>query len=168
MSIATFGKYLLGVWGVPIAISITALVISPDPGKPKSDHPAVTFTPAKVEVQQGRGRKGSDFFELWLHHPDGTSYHHRDPEQAPIVALEQRVPKGVPLLVTFTPDSEGNVLLGIDRIDNGEAILSYDAVMAEYASRRTLVFTIAAIWLVLGNLLAWGLYRALPLPKRDP
>lgn len=159
---------LLSVWGLPLAIVAAVLAITPDPSQPQSAHPAVTFTPTKVDVQQGRGRKKATFFEVWLHHPDGSTYFLRDPESAPITALYERIPKDVPLHITYSPGSEGNALLAIDRVGtNDGTILSYEAVMAEYAARRELVFTIAAIWLVVGNLLAWGLgfYHPATPPK---
>ncbi len=39
------------------------------------------------------------------------------------------------------------------------SILSFADVMAEYAARQRLVYIIAGIWLVLGNLFLFGLWK---------
>jgi len=161
---------LLSVWAIPLAIVAIVIAVIPDPSQPQSAHPEATFTPAKIEVHQGRGRKNATFFELWLHHPDGSTYFLRDPESAPITALYERIPKDVQLHVTYSLGSEGNTLLAIDRIGASDgSILSCEAVMAEYAARRELAFTIAGIWLIAGNLLAWGLgfYRTTKPPQDE-
>lgn len=161
MSARNIAIVVLSVWGLPLVMVAIAFLFMPDPNQPKSAHPSVTFIPQKIETREKSGRKGSTSFEVWLHHPDGSAYLHRDPESAPITALFERIPKGVALQITYTTTPDGNVLLGIDRTDSTDMpILSYDAVMAEYAARRRLVLTIAGVWLVLGTLLAFVLHRA--------
>jgi hypothetical protein len=161
-------KFLVGVWGLPIVLVVVAFVAMPDPSQPKSAHPSATFTPGEIAIHEGRGRKKSDHWELLIHQPDGSIYYIRNPESEPIQQLHDRIPKDVPLQITYTLEADRNLLLAIERADGtGEPILSYESVMAEYAERRTLIFSVATIWLVLGNLLAWGLYRKKPEPHPD-
>lgn len=153
-------KYLVGVWGVPIAMVIVAFAVMPDPGRAKESYPSATFIPKEIAIHQGHGRKGSDHWDLLIHHPDGQSFQLRNPESSPIEQVHERIPKDVALRLTYEPGSDANLLLAIERADGtGEPILSYESVMAEYAQRRSVILAVAALWFLVGNLLVWGIRR---------
>ena len=56
---------LLSVWAIPLVMVGVVLAVTPDPSQPQSSQPTVEFTPTKIDVQQGRGRKKATFFEVW-------------------------------------------------------------------------------------------------------
>lgn len=147
-------------WGVPLAIVITVRLFTPDPSRPKDDFPFEIFTPQKIEFVGKKGTRRSDHFELWLHHPDGHGYFCRDPEPGPVKDLFGKTPPNTALKVIYDPFPEGNTLMEISvASSNAPPILSFDAVMAEYATRRRLVYSIAGIWFALGSFIFLALTR---------
>lgn len=147
-------------WGVPLAIVITVRLFTPDPSRPKDDFPFEIFTPQKIEFVGKKGTRRSDHFELWLHHPDGHGYFYRDPEPEPVKDLFGKTPPNTALKVIYDPFPEGNTLMEISvASSNAPPILSFDAVMAEYATRRRLVYSIAGIWFALGSFIFLALTR---------
>jgi hypothetical protein len=154
-------KGVIFAWGIPLAIVITAWVFTPDPNRPKDSFPSQVFTPSRVMTKEKQMPRGSDHFELWLHHPEGAGFFHRSPEPEPIIELYRRIPQDAPLKVVYSPTVEGNVVM---EICLGEAeekpILSFTEVMAEYSSRRRLIYIVAGLWFTLGNLILYALWRS--------
>lgn len=158
MHIPTLIKYLVLAWGVPIAIVIVVRTFTPDTSRERIDFSEQTFLPERVWVTEGRGRKGSDHFELRIQNPKGEVFFHRDPNREPILELNERFPVNSPITVLYESSKlEGNVLMEIASANI--TILAFDDVMAEYASRRRLVYIVAAVWCALANLLSYALWK---------
>ena len=154
--------YLLLAWGLPIVIVMVVVLATPSSNKTRGDFPSVSFVPVAVEEVEKRGSGGSDHFELQVTSPAGDLYYHRDPEPEPIQELFGRFPKADKVTVLYDETLEGNVIMEIRLADSsteGEAILQFESVMGEYASRRTVVYVVAGIWFGLANLLAYGLWK---------
>lgn len=149
------------VWGVPLINMIISRVAIPDPNRGRDTFPSAVFTPTDVKVVEKQGRKKSDSFELWLHAADGASYFHRDPESEPILTLHGSIPRNEPLKVIYSVTREGNVLMEVAVAEMVEKpILRFGDVMAEYADRRRLIEIIAGVWLLVGNVVLFLLWRA--------
>lgn len=159
MHLPTFLKYLALAWGLPLVIIATSRFASPDPDQKRSDFPSRTFKPARVWVAGEKGTKGSDFFELRIESPDGTVYFHRDPDPGPVAELDRKLPRETEVTVLYQPGLEGNLLMEIAAAGAASPVLSFDAIMAEYASRRRLVGIVAAVWWTLANLFAFALWK---------
>lgn len=156
-------KVAILAWGVPLANVVVALFFTPDPNRKLESFPSKTFVPTEIRMSEGSGRRNSIFYEVRLHSPDGDSFYLKDPAREPIAELDGRIPRDVPLKIVYSPKEEGNVLMAIDRQSgDGEPILSFENVMAEYASRRRLVYTIAGVWFVVGNAALIVLWKKSP------
>lgn len=154
-------RSIIAGWGIPLAIVIAMLVVSPDPNRPKDSFPSTSFIPSRITVEQTHGRGGSDAFELWLHDAAGNSYFHRDPKPEPIEALNRRVPRGVELLISYDERFDGNAILDLAiESDPTKPILSYADIMAEFAFKRRVVYTIASIWAAVGTTWLYFVWRA--------
>lgn len=158
MHIPTLIKYLVLAWGVPIAIVVLVRTFTPGANQERIDFFEQTFLPERVWVTEGRGRMGSDHFELRIQSPKGKVFFHRDPNREPILELKRRFPVNSPITVLYESSKlEGNVLMEIATADM--TILGFDDIMAEYASRRRLVYIVAAVWCTLANLLSYALWK---------
>lgn len=162
MHLAILVKYLLAAWGVPIVIVVTVRLFTPDPGQSRENFASQSFTPARIWIVGGTGTKGADYFELRIENPAGEVFFHRDPERQPIVELRERIPNDTKLSILYSSSKlEGNVLMQIASEDSSSAkpALSFDDVMAEYGTRRKVVYIVAAVWCTLANLLAFALWK---------
>ena len=160
MHIPTFIKYLVLAWGVPIMIVFVVCAFSPNPNLTKAAFSQQVFRPARVWVDEKHGRNNSDHFELRIQNPRGDEFFHRDPEREPIFDLYSRFPKDTEIKILFSPGAEGNVLLEITPANSPSApVLSFESVMEEYASRRRVVYIVAAVWWGITNLLAFALWK---------
>ena len=62
--------------------------------------------------------------------------------------------------MVYTPLLEGNVLLSITPVATpNKPALVFQDVMAEYASRRRLIYIVAGLWAVLAHLILLVLWR---------
>jgi immunity protein 27 of polymorphic toxin system len=139
-------KGVIFAWGIPLVIIITPWLSFPDLNRPKDSFPSQVFTPSRVMTKEKQDLRGSDHFELWLHHPEGPRFFHRNPEPEPIIELYRRIPQDAPLKVVYRPTVEGNVLMEISIADaEAKPILSITEAMAEYSSRRRLIYVVAGI-----------------------
>jgi hypothetical protein len=153
-------KAILAAWALPLAIIVTVLLLSPDPNRPIDSFQSAVFQPSEISTKRKLGSKRSDHFELWLHAPSGDSFFFRNPNEQPIADLSQRIPRDTPLKVVYSPTRDGNELMQISLPGATEKpILAFEDVMAEYSSRRRLVYIIAAIWFIGFNLLAYFLWK---------
>ncbi len=161
MHIPTLIKYLVLAWGVPIAIVLVVRTFTPDPGQDRANFSQQSFKPARVWVAEKSGTKGSDYFELRIESPNGEEFFHRNPEGEPILDLERQFPINTEVEILYSPGLEGNVLMEIVATDPESAIsiLSFDAIMGEYASRRRVVYIVAGVWCVLANLFSFALWK---------
>jgi hypothetical protein len=168
--ISTLIKYFVIAWGLPIVMVLIPLFTGPGVGKQRSDFSMATFVPARVWTTERKDRKGADSFDLRLESPEGKVFYIRNPEREPIEEIYRKVPAGAKLEVRYTETVEGNVLLEITEpgAASPEPILSYEWVMQEYASRRTFIFVVAAIWCALANLISLALWKALPVKRERP
>jgi hypothetical protein len=167
MHLPTFLKYLALAWGLPLVIIATSRFASPDPDQKRSDFPGKTFKPARVWVVGKKGTKGSDHFELRIESPDGAVYFHRDPNPEPVAELDRKFPRDTEVTVLYQAGLEGNVLMEIAAAGAASPVLSFDDIMAEYASRRRLVGIVAAVWWILANLFAFALWKFGVPPKEQ-
>jgi hypothetical protein len=165
-------KVAVLAWGVPVLIVAVSWWAAPDPNRAKDSFPHLTFVPSEISVIRKKERKNEDYFELWLTHPNGTAYFFRDPEPEPVQDLADIIPRNQPLRVVYETGREGNILMEIASADAAaKPYLAFEEVMAEYASRRRLVVTVAAIWFVVGNtflFLLWRIAKARPHLNDNP
>lgn len=160
MHIPTFIKYLLLAWGIPILIVFVARAFSTDPSQTRADFAQQTFRPARVWIEEKKGRKNSDHFELWIQNPTGDRFFHRDPEREPIFDLFSRFPQDAEIKIFFSAKAEGNVLMEVAPTNSSAApVLAFESVMEAYASRRRVVYVVAAVWCGIANLLAFALWK---------
>ncbi|HEY1048846.1 MAG TPA: hypothetical protein VGE39_03795 [Prosthecobacter sp.] len=146
-------KILILAWACPVVLVVIIHLFTPDPKQPKGSFPSITFVPSSIQVVEKKESRGADYFELWLHHPDGRSYFHRDPNPEPISTLKKKIPLGASLKTIYSPTQEGNVLLEIQTADiEDEPALSFDTKMGEYAFKRRVVNILAGVWFTLGTL----------------
>ena len=151
---------LICAWGVPLAIVIVVRMFTPDPNRPKDTFLAVVLTPNDIRMEEKRGRKNSNHFEVWLHSPNGDKYFPRDPNPDPVTDLYHRIPQGVPLNVIYNPTNEGNVIMEISLPESKDKpLLAFADVMAEYSTRRRVVYIVAGLWFTLGTLVLGGLWK---------
>lgn len=146
-------KVCLIAWGVPLLITAVAHLVPPHAWQSKEDFPTVAFTPSSIEVEQKKGGRGADYFELWLKNPNGDAYYFRDPDLSPVASLDQQIPRQTKLQIRFAETVDGKALVEINVPTQGTTILSLEKVMSEQASRRRSVHMIATIWLGLGTAL---------------
>lgn len=166
MQIPTFIKYLVIAWGVPIAMIVIALTSIPSSNLSRDDLSQQSFTPAQVSVVEKKGTKGANHFELQIVNPKGEEFFIRRPNREPIVEINNRLPVDTPITVLYSfSELEGNVLMEI--VSEESAILSFDEVMAEYASRRQFLYLVAAIWWGVMNLIALWWFRVLKKRSRE-
>lgn len=153
-------KYLLLAWGIPILIVLVVRAFTPDPNLARTDFVRQEFLPAQVWVEEKKGSKRSDYFELRIRNPRGEEFFHRDPDREPIQDLHARLPKHAVIEILYSPGVEGNVLLEIAPSDpNVPPPLAFESVMKKYATRRRVVYTVAAVWFGVANLLAFALWK---------
>lgn len=146
-------KIIILGWACPLVLVVVIHLFTPDPHQPKQSFPSATFVPSRIQVAEKTESQGADYFELWLHNPNGESYFHRDPNPGPIADLKQKIPMGAPLTTIYSPAREGNVLLEIKAVGaEGEPALSFDKKMGEYAFKRQVVHILAGVWFTLGTL----------------
>ena len=147
-------------WIVPIVIVAVTLWITPDPNRPKEEFAAVNFEPTEIKIFSGRARKGADFFELRLVHPEGSIYFFRDPNPEPVQRVADIIPQGEALRVVYLPGAEGNAILEIaPEANSGKPYIAFGDVMAQYAERRRVVAVVAGLWFILGNAVLVLLWR---------
>lgn len=161
MHLPSLIKYLVFAWGGPVMIVLLVRALTPDPSQSRSDFPSKTFKPSRVWVAEEREARGADFFELRIESPEGAVFFHRDPDRDPIVELDRRFPKDSEVTVLYNPDAEGNALLEIASVGTSSStpVLSFDSIMNEYASRRRVVYIVAAVWWTFANLLSYALWK---------
>jgi hypothetical protein len=146
-------------WVAPLVCILVVRFTGPDYSQPKEGFPNTEFTPATVEAVKKAGSNGSDYFELWLHSPDGSSYFMRDPEPEPIESLRNKIPENKTLSVVYSKTIEGNVLMDITLSgDPAGTILSFADRAAEYARRVRIVYIVSGIWFSVGTLLLVGFW----------
>ena len=146
-------KYLILSWGIPLAIVMAVRFVTPYSQNP-ADYDRQTFRPARVWVAEKRGSQGTSSFELRIQSPSGEIFFHRDPEREPIDELDRRVPRNSNLRLIYWPTKlDGNVLMEVTADGDPKAtpILSFDAVMRQYAMRRKIVYIAAALWSLFFN-----------------
>ena len=148
MPIKDHFKLALLALGVPVVLVLIAFLALPVPNQPKENFPSDEFIPKAVETKEGKDRKGSDYFELWVTSPSDKKYLFRDPEPAPVKNLSTRLPLGKLLKVRSWPSREGTILLEIVRTDTGEVILSFEERMDAFASRQRFIGLVAGVWLL--------------------
>jgi len=164
MHLPTALKYLLIAWVLPLVMVGIGIVATPDASRPREEFAFASFHPARVWIAESKDRKGADSFELRIQSPEGTEYFIRQPERGPIEALYRKVPRDEIVGIRYASKVNGNVLveiLGASGVP-GEEILSFDTAMAEYATRRRVIFIVAAVWWGLANLIAFALWKAVP------
>jgi len=160
MHIPTLIKYLVLAWCVPILIVFIIRFFTPDPSQTRADFAYQVFRPARVWVDEERGSKNSDHFELWIRNPTGEEFFHRDPEREPILDLYSRLPKDSEIKILFSPSAEGNVLMEVTPTNPPSAsVLAFQTVMDAYASRRRVVYIVAAVWCGIANLFSFALWK---------
>ncbi len=135
---------------LPAIIVVVVHLATPDPKASKESFPVSEFLPARVGVIQKKERKGKDYFELWVHAPDGRSFFFRSPESEPVTSVRKSIHDGNKLQVRYMTTSEGNVLVELLDSQDKKPLISFENVMAEYAGRRRLVHIIAGVWSALG------------------
>lgn len=148
-------------WGLPMCMLGMVILVGPNPFQSKGTFPVAEFVPKKVEVERKVSKRGSDSFVLHLIPPDGGDrFSHTDPEESPVVAIESRIPNGVPLHVIYAPLHRGNVILEITRVDNsGPPLLAFADVMAEHVNRLWMILMWAGLFFVTGNTIIFYKWR---------
>ena len=160
MHIPTLIKYFALAWGVPILVVFVVRAFTPDPSQSRTNFSQREFRPARIWITEKKGTKNSDYFELRIRNSSGEEFFHRDPEREPIAELYKRFPKDAVIRILFSPGVEGNVLMEIAATNpSSSAVLSFESVMDEYASRRRVVYIVAAVWCGLANLIAFALWK---------